>query len=230
MITSHSLRLNKIAEVILPTSWAQFLLLAFEATFSNDRQTAERIDTGVALLLGDIHRSVPLVRLHSQCTTGEVFHSFRCDCHDQLHLALSKIVNAGSGLLVYECQEGRGIGLIEKLRAYQLQDQGLDTIEANVRLGHAVDLRDYSFSIAVLRFLRISSIRLMTNNPEKIKAVRASGVTVVERVSADVPSNPHSAHYLATKRQKLGHFAGPSTESEMSGNIENELGQEMTLS
>jgi GTP cyclohydrolase II len=230
MTTPYLVRLNKVAEVNLPTPWAQFRLLAFEAAFTGDCPGRERIDTGVALLLGDIHLSIPLVRIHSQCATSEVFHSLRCDCHDQLHLALSRIAEAGSGLLVYECQEGRGIGLMEKLRAYQLQDQGLDTIEANLRLGHAVDLRDYSFSIEVLRFLEIRTIRLMTNNPEKIQAVLASGVTIAERVSADVPSNPHSANYLATKRQKLGHFAESWAELESSGHLESAPGEGMTLS
>lgn len=230
MITSHLLRLNKVAEVTLPTPWAQFRLLAFEAAFTSDGSTRERIDTGLALLLGDIHHSIPLVRVHSQCTTSEVFHSLRCDCHDQLHLALRRIAEAGSGVLVYECQEGRGIGLMEKLRAYQLQDQGLDTVEANLRLGHAVDLRDYAFSTEVLRFLDICAIRLMTNNPEKIRAVLASGLTVVERVSADVPSNPHSAHYLATKREKLGHLAGSWAALETPSQMEIAPGEEMTLS
>lgn len=230
MITPHLLRLSKVAEVILPTPWAQFRLLAFEARFTGDGLTQVRIDTGLALLLGDIHRTIPLVRIHSQCTTSEVFHSLRCDCHDQLHLALERIAEAGNGLLVYECQEGRGIGLMEKLRAYQLQDQGLDTIEANLRLGHAVDLRDYAFSMEVLRFLHIRMIRLMTNNPEKIRVVHASGVTVVERISADVPSNPHSAHYLATKREKLGHLAGSWTDLKTTTQIETAPGEEMTLS
>jgi GTP cyclohydrolase II len=230
MITPRLLRLNKVAEVNLPTHWAQFRLLAFEAAFTCDDSRRERIDTGLALQLGDIDRSIPLVRIHSQCTTGEVLHSLRCDCHDQLHLALSRIAGAGSGLLLYECQEGRGIGLMEKLRAYQLQDQGLDTVEANLRLGHAVDLRDYSFSIEVLRFLRIRAIRLMTNNPEKIRAVVASGVTLVERVSADVPGNPHSASYLATKRQKLGHLSESWADVEPRANIDIAPGEEMTLS
>ncbi|HEV2708962.1 MAG TPA: GTP cyclohydrolase II [Edaphobacter sp.] len=158
------------------------------------------------MLLGDIHGSPPAVRIHSQCTTGDVFHSLRCDCHDQLHLALNVIAEKGIGLLLYEQQEGRGIGLMEKLRAYELQDQGLDTIEANLRLGHAVDLRDYALPVEILRFLGIRSLRLMTNNPDKINAVRAAGIEIVERLSADVPDNLHSAHYLATKREKLGHL------------------------
>jgi GTP cyclohydrolase II len=153
-----------------------------------------------------------MVRIHSQCTTGDVFHSLRCDCHDQLHLALRAIAEQGAGVLVYEHQEGRGIGLMEKLRAYQLQDRGLDTIEANLQLGHAVDLRDYALSVEVLRFLKVHSLQLMTNNPEKIDAVLSSGIEIVRRVSADVPGNPHSAHYLATKREKLGHLSNAPTD------------------
>ncbi|MGA9670121.1 MAG: GTP cyclohydrolase II, partial [Terracidiphilus sp.] len=165
-----------------------------------------------------IHCNPPLVRIHSQCTTGDVFHSMRCDCHDQLHLALRVIAEQGAGVLVYEHQEGRGIGLMEKLRAYQLQDQGLDTIEANLRLGHAVDLRDYALSVEILRFFKISSLQLMTNNPEKIDAVQLSGIEIVRRVSADVPGNPHSAHYVATKRDKLGHLSSPAACTLLAGN------------
>ena len=120
------------------------------------------------------------------------------------------IAEEGAGVLLYEHQEGRGIGLMEKLRAYELQDQGLDTIEANLRLGHAIDLRDYALAVDILRFLKIRSLRLMTNNPDKIDAVLSSGIEIVERLSADVPGNPHSAHYLATKREKLGHLSYPA--------------------
>ena len=199
--------LKQIAEVSLPTHWADFRLLGFEGA-RTDGESKGRVETALALLLGDIHSGPPLVRIHSQCATGDVFHSLRCDCHDQLHLALRVIANEGAGILLYEHQEGRGIGLMEKLRAYQLQDQGLDTIEANLHLGHAVDLRDYQLTVDILRLLNIRSIRLMTNNPEKINAVLSSGIEIVERVSADVPGNPQSAHYLRTKREKLGHHFG----------------------
>lgn len=201
--------LNQIAELHFPTRWAEFRMLAFEGV--HDNETAKDGETALALTLGDIHGSPPLVRIHSQCTTGDVFHSLRCDCHDQLHLALHGIAEQGAGVLVYEHQEGRGIGLMEKLRAYQLQDQGLDTVEANLQLGHAVDLRDYALSVEILRFLEIRSLQLMTNNPEKIDAVRSSGIEIVRRVSADVPGNFHSAHYIATKRDKLGHLSDATT-------------------
>ncbi|MFL6307787.1 MAG: GTP cyclohydrolase II [Candidatus Sulfotelmatobacter sp.] len=202
--------LKQITDVTLPTPWAEFRLLAFEGVRANTTTGTDRLETVLALVLGDIHSSPPAVRIHSQCTTGEVFHSLRCDCHDQLHLGLRIVADEGAGVLLYEQQEGRGIGLMEKLRAYKLQDQGLDTIEANLRLGHAVDLRDYKIAVEVLRFLQIRSVRLITNNPEKIHAVTSSGIEVVERISADVPSNPHSARYLAIKREKLGHFPGQS--------------------
>lgn len=207
--------LKQVADVLFPTQWADFRLLAFEGVHAN-RNTKE-METALALILGDIHKTPPLVRIHSQCTTGDVFHSLRCDCHDQLHLALSTIAEQGAGIIVYEHQEGRGIGLMEKLRAYQLQDQGLDTIEANLQLGHEVDLRDYALSVEVLRFLKIRSLQLMTNNPEKIDAVQASGIEIVSRVSAEVPGNPHSAYYLATKRTKLGHLSGETMEFHLAG-------------
>lgn len=198
--------LVQIADVNFPTRWADFRLLAFEKKQAAHAIRGEHRETAMALLLGDIHSSPPLVRIHSQCTTGDVFHSLRCDCHDQLHLALRTIAEEGAGILLYEHQEGRGIGLMEKLRAYELQDRGLDTIDANLRLGHAVDLRDYILPVEILRFLGLRSIRLMTNNPEKIRAVHTAGLEIVERLSADVPANPHSAHYLATKRNRLGHL------------------------
>jgi GTP cyclohydrolase II len=199
--------LKKIADVTLPTRWADFNLLAFECADAAKYADGEPAETALALTLGNIHEAPPIVRIHSQCMTGEVFHSMRCDCYEQLHMALRAIAEQGAGVLVYEHQEGRGIGLIEKLRAYELQDQGLDTIEANLRLGHAVDLRDYALSVAVLRFLNIRSLQLMTNNPEKIDAVRSAGIEIARRVSADVPANPHSANYLAAKRNRLGHLS-----------------------
>jgi GTP cyclohydrolase II len=205
--------LKKIAHVILPTRWANFNLLAFEGANAGSHPKGEHTEMVLALTLGNIHKAPPLVRIHSQCTTGEVFHSMRCDCYEQLHLALRTIAEQGAGVLVYEHQEGRGIGLMEKLRAYQLQDQGLDTIEANLRLGHAVDLRDYALSVEVLKFLNIRSLQLMTNNPDKIHAIRSSGIEIAGRVSADVPANPHSARYLAIKRDKLGHLLDSAPDS-----------------
>jgi GTP cyclohydrolase II len=200
--------LKQIADVTLPTHWANFRVLAFEGKKSHSATGKGPVETALALILGDIHGEPPIVRIHSECATGDVFHSLRCDCHDQLHLALRTIADHGSGILVYEHQEGRGIGLMEKLRAYELQERGLDTIEANLQLGHAIDLRDYVLAVDILKFLNAHSIRLMTNNPDKMDAVRSSGIEVVERLSADVPGSVHSANYLATKRDKLGHLSG----------------------
>jgi GTP cyclohydrolase II len=199
--------LKKTAEVRFPSIWATFDLLGFEG-HAQDGAGGNAPETGLALILGDVHSSPPIVRIHSQCTTGEVFHSLRCDCHDQLHVALRAIAQEGAGVLVYEQQEGRGIGLMEKLRAYELQDEGLDTIEANLRLGHPVDARDYQMPVAILRFLGIEAVRLMTNNPRKIDAVRSAGIRIHERLAAGVPATSHSARYLATKREQLGHLSG----------------------
>jgi GTP cyclohydrolase II len=202
--------LTKVAEVKFPTRWAQFQLMGFNAARTNGGPAGDRVETALALVLGelpDLRASSPLVRIHSQCTTGDVFHSLRCDCHDQLQLALQAIADERGGILIYELQEGRGIGLMEKLRAYALQDRGFDTVEANLRLGHAVDLRDYALAAGILHSLGIRSVRLMTDNPEKIGAVLASGIRVAERLSAWVAPGPDSARYLATKQEKLGHFA-----------------------
>ena len=204
------MKLKQIADVSFPTIWADFRLLAFRGVHIGNEENPGRLETALALILGDIHGSPPIVRIHSQCTTGDIFHSLRCDCHDQLHLALRRISTEGAGILIYEHQEGRGIGLMEKLRAYELQEQGLDTIEANIHLGHSVDLRDYALAVDILRFLKVRSLRLITNNPEKIDSVQSAGIEIVERLSADVPASPHSDYYLATKRKKLGHLSGPA--------------------
>ncbi len=206
------IELKQIADVRFPTQWAEFRLLAFEGTRLGCESERKQSETALALVLGDIHSSPPVVRIHSQCATGDVFHSLRCDCHDQLHLALRVIAQEGAGILLYEHQEGRGIGLMEKLRAYQLQDHGLDTIEANVHLGHAIDLRDYQLTVDILRHLNVRSLRLMTNNPEKMHAVASSGIQITERLSAEVAGSPESAHYIATKREKLGHLSDSALE------------------
>lgn len=203
--------LKQIADVSLPTHWANFRLLGFEGIHFNARSGRESLESALALVLGEIRSSPPVVRIHSQCATGEIFQSLRCDCRDQLHLAMRTIAAEGAGILVYEHQEGRGIGLMEKLRAYELQDRGLDTIEANLRLGHAVDARDYALATGILNFLNVRSIRLMTNNPEKVDAVVSAGIQVVERLNAEVPHGAHTARYLATKRDKLGHFVNTAS-------------------
>jgi GTP cyclohydrolase II len=196
--------IKQIAEVKFPTRWAVFRLLAFES--SRAAGGTGRRESAVALILGDIQSVPPLVRIHSQCVTGEVFHSLRCDCRGQLKLALESIAQSGAGLLIYEQQEGRGIGLIEKLRAYELQDQGLDTVDANLRLGHDIDSRNYELPVAIIRFLQIRSLRLITNNPEKLMAVNAAGITIVERIAADTEITSYAEAYVATKQERLGHL------------------------
>jgi GTP cyclohydrolase II len=199
--------LKQVASVNFPTRWAQFRLLAFESSYPRAGRREQK-QTALALLAGDVTALAPIVRIHSECMTGDVFHSLRCDCHNQLHLALRTIAESGAGILIYEHQEGRGIGIIEKLKAYELQEQGLDTVEANLHLGHEVDLRDYRLAADILHFLQVRAVRLMTNNPEKIAALQSSGIQVLERLSADVPADPWSAPYMRTKREKLGHLIG----------------------
>ena len=160
----------------------------------------------VALLVGAFGGKPPLVRLHSECLTGDVFGSLKCDCGPQLKEALRLIGTAGGGVLLYLRQEGRGIGLANKLRAYALQDRGLDTVDANLRLGFSDDERDYAHAAAILRALGIEEVRLLTNNPNKVAALEAEGVKVAERVAHHMPSNPHNADYLAVKRAKSGHL------------------------
>jgi GTP cyclohydrolase II len=162
----------------------------------------------VVLKLGDPSpgRGPLLVRIHSQCLTGDVFHSLRCDCRSQLELALDQIVAEGRGLLIYEHQEGRGIGLLNKLRAYELQDGGLDTVEANERLGFEADLRDYALPAAILQYFGVKEVRLLSNNPDKVAALESAGIRVVERAPLVVPPLETMAEYLKTKRDKLGHL------------------------
>ena len=156
--------------------------------------------------MGDIHAGPPLVRVHSQCLTGDVFHSLRCDCRQQLEMALAMIRDLGAGILIYEQQEGRGIGLMAKLQAYQLQDQGLDTVEANERLGFKADHRDFALPAEILKALGVTSVRLLSNNPDKVEALQRAGVEVVERIPCEVTPSPYAEEYLKTKKEKLGHL------------------------
>jgi GTP cyclohydrolase II len=160
----------------------------------------------VALVIGAFGGRPPLVRLHSECLTGDVFGSLKCDCGPQLHEALRLLEEAGGGVLLYLRQEGRGIGLANKIRAYQLQDRGLDTVDANRRLGFADDNRDYGLAAAMLRALGLSEVRLLTNNPAKLAGLEAAGVRVAERVAHHMPTNPHNADYIATKQGRSGHL------------------------
>ena len=156
--------------------------------------------------MGDVHATDPLVRIHSQCLTGDVFGSLRCDCRQQLEMALSMISQHGVGVLVYEQQEGRGIGLMAKLQAYQLQDAGLDTVEANERLGFKADQREFALPAQVLRALGITRVRLLSNNPDKVAALENAGVAVVERVPCEVVPSTYAEDYLKTKKEKMGHL------------------------
>jgi GTP cyclohydrolase II len=195
-------KLNKVAEADFPSRFGQFRIYGFEGVRSTGTEEA------LALKAGDLTPQLgpPLIRIHSQCLTGDVFHSLRCDCRSQLELALDQIVAEGRGLLIYEHQEGRGIGLLNKLRAYELQDEGLDTVQANEQLGFDADLRDYALPAAILRYFKIAQVRLLSNNPGKVAALEKAGVEVVERAPIIAPPLATTAEYLRTKRDKMGHL------------------------
>lgn len=200
---------KKVAEAEFPTRWGAFRVLGFEGTEAAKADLpgrAGKVEGLVALVMGDVHAAPPLVRIHSQCLTGDVFGSLRCDCRLQLELALTKIGEEGAGILLYEQQEGRGIGLMAKLKAYELQDKGLDTVEANEELGFEADLREYELPARVLKMLGVTQVKLMTNNPEKVAALESAGITVTERVSAEVAPLETFAAYLRTKHEKMGHI------------------------
>ena len=206
--------IKKVAEADFPTRWGSFRILGFEGERSEGQPGCEpapnvedqTVEDLVALVMGDIHSAPPLVRIHSQCLTGDVFGSMRCDCRLQLEMALKKIAEEGAGILLYEQQEGRGIGLKAKLKAYELQDQGLDTVQANEKLGFAADCRDYDLAAGALKLLGVSRVRLMTNNPDKVAALETAGITVTERVSAEVETQESFERYLRTKQEKMGHI------------------------
>ncbi len=215
----HFSRVEKIAEAELPTRWGSFRILGFEGHLAPDATPGPQgkmVEEAVALIYGSVGGPVedsigpepPIVRVHSQCLTGDVFHSLRCDCRQQLELAMDTITAHGSGILIYEAQEGRGIGLMAKLRAYELQDAGRDTIEANVELGYAADHRDFSLPAEILKQLDIHAVRLITNNPEKVQAMESRGIRVTERISAEVAAELTSQKYLEVKRDKMGHLIG----------------------
>jgi GTP cyclohydrolase II len=205
---------KKIADANFPTRWGAFRILGFEGAQKAVRPCKDGPANGkggeveglVALVMGDILSAPPVVRIHSQCLTGDVFGSLRCDCRLQLELAMRRIADEGAGILLYEEQEGRGIGLMAKLKAYELQDQGMDTVEANIELGFAADCRAYELPAEVLKLLGVTSVRLMTNNPEKVAALESAGITVVERISAEVEPQESFAGYVRTKQEKMGHI------------------------
>jgi GTP cyclohydrolase II len=195
-------KLNKVAEADFPSRFGQFRIYGFEGVRPAETEEA------LALKAGDLAADLgpPLIRIHTECLTGDVFHSLRCDCRSQLELALDQIVAEGRGLLIYEHQEGRGIGLLNKLRAYELQDEGLDTVQANEQLGFKADLRDYALPAAILRYFNIRQVRLLSNNPEKVAALENAGIEVVERAPIIAPPLATTAEYLRTKRDKMGHL------------------------
>lgn len=194
--------IHYVASAQLPTQWGVFSIHGFEETATGKEH--------IALVMGDIADGEPvLMRIHSECLTGDALFSRRCDCGPQLQAALEAIAAEGRGLLLYLRQEGRGIGLLNKIRAYALQDKGADTVEANEQLGFDADLRQYAICEAMLKHLQVKKVRLMTNNPRKVKALEDQGIEVIERKSLQFGRNPHNEAYLKTKQGKLGHLFDP---------------------
>jgi 3,4-dihydroxy 2-butanone 4-phosphate synthase/GTP cyclohydrolase II len=190
---------SKVAETLLPTDFGTFRMYGFES--------ADKSDSALALIMGEpVDEDAALVRIHSQCLTGDVFGSARCDCGGQLHFALRRIGENRSGILLYQLQEGRGIGLMNKLQAYELQDSGHDTVEANYHLGFDADHRNYALCIEILKSFGIRKVRLMSNNPQKFQALEDAGVRVVQRIPIEIAPSDTSENYLRTKKEKLGHM------------------------
>jgi len=195
----QTLSVEKVAVANLPTEYGNFKIAGYRSLNSSEEF--------VVLIKGEMKRNVPtLVRIHSQCLTGDVFGSIKCDCGPQLHKAMELIQIEGRGAIVYQQQEGRGIGIINKIRAYALQDEGADTVEANEKLGFEVDARTYQQCAEILFDLGLCKVRVMSNNPDKIRALEEAGLRVVERVPVEVPAQEPAAHYLRTKKEKLGHL------------------------
>ncbi len=193
--------LRKVAEANFPSRFGHFRIYGFEGIYNGSPEEC------VVLRMGELKgEEPPLVRIHSQCLTGDVFHSLRCDCRSQLELSLNLIAEEGRGLVIYEHQEGRGIGLLNKLRAYELQDQGADTVEANERLGFEADLRNYQMPADILTHFGVRQVRLLSNNPDKIAALERAGIVVTERIPCIVAPHESSQGYLQTKKQKMGHL------------------------
>jgi GTP cyclohydrolase II len=193
---------KQLASADFPTRWGKFRIYGFRLNPVANGKPEE----AVALVMGDVHASPPLVRIHSQCLTGDVFGSLRCDCRQQLEMALGMIAEEGVGILIYEQQEGRGIGLMPKLQAYELQDSGLDTVEANEKLGFKADHREFALPAEMLKALGVKKVRLLSNNPDKVAALERAGIEVVERVPCEVEPSEHAEEYLRTKKEKMGHL------------------------
>ena len=199
--TSRARTVERVASAKLPTTVGEFRIAGYRSSISDEEF--------VVLCKGEMEASVPtLVRIHSQCLTGDVFGSIKCDCGPQLIAAMEMIEAAGRGAIVYQQQEGRGIGIINKIRAYALQDEGADTVEANERLGFAVDSRDYQQCAEILFDLGLCKVRVISNNPEKLQALEAAGLRIVERIPIEIEAQKPAAHYLRTKKEKLGHLLG----------------------
>jgi len=197
----HEKLVHRVAETVLPTRYGEFKAIAYKSDIDPDEH--------LALVMGELNNGEPvLVRVHSECLTGDVFHSMRCDCGEQLDMAMNMIAGEGKGVILYLRQEGRGIGLHNKIKAYALQDKGLDTVEANVKLGFAVDLRDYGIGAQILADLGLKRIRFLTNNPKKIIGFESYGLEMVEEIPIICPPNPYNIEYLETKEKKLGHHLG----------------------
>jgi GTP cyclohydrolase II len=200
MAASPAFQLIKVAEADFPSRFGHFRIFGFEGEYPTG------VEEAVVLCIGDLSGPPPLVRIHSECLTGDVFHSLRCDCRAQLELALYRLGEEGRGMIIYEHQEGRGIGLMNKLRAYQLQDAGADTVEANEQLGFRADHREYQLPGSILKYFDIHQVRLLSNNPDKISALERAGIQVVERVPCQVEPIATTEDYLRTKKEKLGHL------------------------
>ena len=197
---------RQILSTRIPTKWGPvFQVLGFERDVSNG---SRKVESALAIVLGDITAPAPLLRIHSQCFTGEALGSLRCDCRDQLEIAMEAIADEGRGLVIYEFQEGRGIGLTAKLQAYALQDVGFDTIDANRALGFGADQRDFSLPVAILRELGVNCVRLLSNNPRKARALREGGIDVVAEAPCEAQPTEHSLAYLRTKKERMGHALG----------------------
>lgn len=197
--TGDNITVEKVAVANLPTKRGDFKIAGYRSKTSSEEF--------VVLFKGELNRDVPtLVRIHSQCLTGDVFGSIKCDCGPQLHKAMEMIKKEGCGAIVYQQQEGRGIGIVNKIRAYALQDEGADTIEANEKLGFAIDARNYQQCAEILFDIGLCKVRVMTNNPDKMKALENAGLQIIERVPLEVESQEPAAHYLRTKKEKMGHL------------------------
>jgi len=193
--------IRRVASTVLPTKWGKYQAIGFE----RPPVGIGCAETAIALILGDPMHGASLLRIHSQCFTGDVLRSLRCDCGDQLELAMRTIAAEGCGVLIYEHQEGRGIGLMAKLQAYSLQDKGLDTIAANQALGFEGDRRDFRLPVAILNSLGIQRVRLLSNNPDKLRALVRGGIEVVEQLPCETPPHPCALPYLRTKKERMGH-------------------------